>query len=229
MIETTLRRVSPRAHQHPRRQLQALFDHNFHGNRVLDAGAGWELPIHLPPETHLTLLDISAEALNQNGDQTIIDDVQTHRFPPESFDAVLCWWVLEHLSRPANAIERLAEALRPGGLLVIAVPYRWGLKALVTRLTPYRFHVWVARRSNPNAGMPGCGPFPTVLHRDITPTRLKQIALANGLEVAYGNTFAEPPPVLRHAWNGLGASVKLVTFGRYDPRLSEHTAVFRKR
>ncbi len=42
------------------------------------------------------------------------------RFPPDSFDAILVWDTLEHLSRPLlNVIlERLHEILRPGGGLL---------------------------------------------------------------------------------------------------------------
>ena len=41
---------------------------------------------------------------------------------PASFDLVTMWNVLEHLSDPQESLQRLGEVLRPGGLLVFAVP-----------------------------------------------------------------------------------------------------------
>ena len=48
--------------------------------------------------------------------------IETASFPAGAADAVVFWHVLEHLSRPEDAIERAAEWLRPGGRLVVAVP-----------------------------------------------------------------------------------------------------------
>lgn len=42
------------------------------------------------------------------------------QLPPS--DVVAMWHVLEHLERPALTIERIAENLRPGGVLALAVP-----------------------------------------------------------------------------------------------------------
>lgn len=40
----------------------------------------------------------------------------------DSFDAVVLWHSLEHVSDPAVALQRVAHWLRPGGLVAIAVP-----------------------------------------------------------------------------------------------------------
>ncbi len=41
---------------------------------------------------------------------------------PATFDLVTMWNVLEHLSDPRLGLERIAQTLRPGGLLVFAIP-----------------------------------------------------------------------------------------------------------
>jgi SAM-dependent methyltransferase len=48
---------------------------------------------------------------------------------PGEWAAVVLWHSLEHLRDPAEAIDRAAELLAPGGLLVVAVPNRASLQA----------------------------------------------------------------------------------------------------
>ena len=50
-------------------------------------------------------------------------------YEPESFDAVVLWHVLEHVPDPVAALARVREILRPGGLLVVAVPNFESLQA----------------------------------------------------------------------------------------------------
>jgi SAM-dependent methyltransferase len=179
-------------------------------------------------------LDTSEAALakNENADEKIVGDIQAFSFP-EHFDAIICWWVLEHIPRPKAAMARMAAALRPGGLLVVAVPYLWGLKAAATKLTPFSFHVWFARRSDPTAGTPGSAPYRTYLRRDIAPSRLVEIAAAEGLEAVYAETYSTRPEALlprptRALWSGIGWAVRVATLGRLNPLLSEYVVVFKK-
>ncbi len=50
-------------------------------------------------------------------------------FPPGSFDVVTMSHVLEHLPQPAEALGQCRRLLRPGGLLVVAVPNLSSLQA----------------------------------------------------------------------------------------------------
>ncbi|MGB9724482.1 MAG: class I SAM-dependent methyltransferase [Chloroflexia bacterium] len=43
-------------------------------------------------------------------------------YPPETFDLITLWDVLEHLDNPPAALRRLAGWLRPDGLLAVGVP-----------------------------------------------------------------------------------------------------------
>jgi len=50
-------------------------------------------------------------------------DVAGLPFVGESFDGVLCTQVLEHCPDPARALAEVARVLRPGGRLLISVPF----------------------------------------------------------------------------------------------------------
>lgn len=52
--------------------------------------------------------------------------------PDRPFDVVVLWHVLEHLPHPVEALRRCREIVRPGGLLVVAVPNLESLQAKAT-------------------------------------------------------------------------------------------------
>lgn len=56
-------------------------------------------------------------------------DLLDIHFDQNSFDLVVIWHVLEHLTDPAAAIEKISQILKPDGLLVIAVPNFGGLQS----------------------------------------------------------------------------------------------------
>ncbi|MBI5491799.1 MAG: class I SAM-dependent methyltransferase [Deltaproteobacteria bacterium] len=58
--------------------------------------------------------------------------LDTVRFPESSFDAVTFWHVFEHIRRPEAALEECGRILKPGGLLVIAVPNTGSLQARIS-------------------------------------------------------------------------------------------------
>jgi SAM-dependent methyltransferase len=52
--------------------------------------------------------------------QIFSGSLETIRLEPQSFDAVAMFDVIEHLLDPFGALDRLHEAMRPGGLLVLS-------------------------------------------------------------------------------------------------------------
>lgn len=98
---------------------------------VLDVGCGdgsISLPL-LTMQRHLTLLDVSSnmlavaqsrvpEELHSNVD-LINGDFLKASIRSESFDVVICIGVLAHVSSPADVIARIANVLKPGGLLIL--------------------------------------------------------------------------------------------------------------
>ncbi len=118
------------------------------GSRVLEVGAGdgklvaamraRGLDAHgidPSPAACAAAREIGAEVMNVG-----IDEAE---LPSGAEDAVVVWHALEHLDRPAEALDRIGGWLRPGGALVVAVP---NLASLQARLGGDRwFHQDVPR------------------------------------------------------------------------------------
>lgn len=154
--------------------------------RVLDAGCGAQMYFRLPPRAHVVGLDIDPDELARNTtvDEKLIGDVQTHPLPADSFDLVICFQVLEHVRRPALALENLKRAVAPGGLLVVAGPNLLSLKGLATRVTPHWFHrVWYRHSGS------RLEPFPTYLRYRTTPASVAHWAWRCGLASEYAAVF----------------------------------------
>jgi SAM-dependent methyltransferase len=187
--------------------------------RVLEAGCGSATHFHFGEDAELVGLDISPSQLARNPlvSGRVLADVQACPLATGSFDAAVCWEVLEHVPDPGRALRHLSRVLRPGGLLVIAVPHVRSLKGVITRVTPHWFHVWAYRHlfGVANAGRNGAGPFPTYARDVLTPSRLTELAATCKLDVLYAAAYeARKQRVLRTRYgvNGiLWTAVKSVT------------------
>ncbi len=103
------------------------------GSCVLEAGCGVGAQTvtlaRRSPGARFTSVDVSAESIaeaRRRIDAAGIFNVALQQadifalpFGPRSFDHVFVCFVLEHLSRPVDALARLRELLRPGGSITV--------------------------------------------------------------------------------------------------------------
>jgi SAM-dependent methyltransferase len=164
--------------------------------QVLDAGSGLESYVAFPQHVHITGIDVSLELLEANTrlDDRIHGDLSEVELPERSYACVICWDVLEHLEAPEPVVKKLARSVADDGILLIGSPNPYSVKGLVTRLTPYAFHLWVYRRYVDARAQdaPGAGPYRTFMKRGGGFRAVRQAAEELGLTVAYHASIESP-------------------------------------
>lgn len=74
------------------------------------------------------------------------DDVENLGFDDASFNAAVCWSVLEHVPHPHQAISELRRVLRPGGLIWVQLPFLFPFHSSPNdfwRVTPAGLRLWM--------------------------------------------------------------------------------------
>ncbi len=118
--------------------------------RFLDFGCGTGVLTQkiqtIRPEYVLHGVDVSAKALHTiknripQGTFRIIGESQRIPYPNGSFDFVMAADVLEHIYDTATAFSEFARVLKPGGTLLISVPYNGKLKLILAVLFGFEFY-----------------------------------------------------------------------------------------
>jgi ubiquinone/menaquinone biosynthesis C-methylase UbiE len=209
--------------------------------RVLDAGCGSRGQVEFGTDAHVVGIDISQEQLDRNTavDEKVLGSIETYRLPDADFDIVICWNVLEHLPHPDRALTNLMRSVRPNGLIILRFPNVASLKGLITKFTPHAVHIWVLKHvlGKRRAGKEGRGPFPTFLRSSIAPDSIRRFAARGGFSTAHLNMFEGRQQrtirrklgIVGPVWEFLKRFIRLATFNRVSPDLTECTLVLRKR
>jgi SAM-dependent methyltransferase len=139
LSETYVHGYDARANERLEDQARTLVDLLHHdtaypdGSRVLEAGCGvGAQTITLAgrsPDAMFTSVDVSADSIaeaRRRIDAAGLSNVEFRQadifdlpFEPESFDHVFVCFVLEHVSRPVEALTVLKGLLRPGGTITV--------------------------------------------------------------------------------------------------------------
>ncbi|MEM8733510.1 MAG: class I SAM-dependent methyltransferase [Planctomycetota bacterium] len=115
------------------------------GSRLLDAGAGTQQYKRFC--SHLNYVSQDFAQYDGQGDATalqtgdfdygeldIVSDITDIPEPDESFDAVMCVEVLEHVPDPPAALAEMARLLKANGTMIITAPF-----CSLTHFSPYHF------------------------------------------------------------------------------------------
>jgi SAM-dependent methyltransferase len=210
---------------------------------IYEAGGGSTsfLPLSVLNRAHVTVVDIDEDQIRNNtyAQQTILGDIQSHRFKPNSFDLVICYNVIEHLPDVEAALLGFCESLKQGGLILIGAPNPKSLSGVVTKHSPHWFHVWFYRhvRGDKNAGLPGQAPFPTFFHPLVSLARLEAFAREHGLQVIYRREYESPrfpemrarKPVLASLLDAFAVVANLFLSDKADVRRGDYHVILRKR
>jgi SAM-dependent methyltransferase len=92
---------------------------------LLDVGCGRKPYRALFPATRYVGLEIDTPLARKTFDAEVYYDGRVFPFPDASFDAVFCSQVFEHVFTPAEFLAEIHRVLRPGGCLVLTVPFVW--------------------------------------------------------------------------------------------------------
>jgi SAM-dependent methyltransferase len=93
--------------------------------RLLDVGCGTKPYRPLFQVDSYVGLDIDSETTRRQGSADMLYDGGRFPFDDASFDAVLCNQVLEHIFEPQAFLQEIRRVLRPGGRLLLTVPFVW--------------------------------------------------------------------------------------------------------
>jgi len=181
--------------------------------RVLDLGCGrggvvelvWrdvKLAAGIDPDVQ-SLLEHRARGM-----PVIIGRGEQLPFASESFDLVVCLWVLEHLRSPDTVLLEVRRVLRPGGHFVFLTPNLRNPLLALNRLG--RALPQLQRRLVPRLyGRVGADTFP-VQYRANTARTIRSLAERSGLQVAELRAVSDPTYL---AFNGFMFRVSVMTEG----------------
>jgi SAM-dependent methyltransferase len=198
--------------------------------KVLEAGCGSASHIKFDAAVHAVGIDISRDQLDKNKtiQESILGDLQTYPLPKNEFDVVVCWTVLEHLSRPDDALLNMFASVQPGGLVILGFPNLVSIKGVVTKFTPLWFHTLFYRLQHYKSS-----PFPTYFRMAIMPHRIMRLAEKNGFSVELcrivegrvTQKFRARYRVVNLAFSTLDTVVKILSFGRSQSLLLDSCAM----
>jgi 2-polyprenyl-3-methyl-5-hydroxy-6-metoxy-1,4-benzoquinol methylase len=171
-----------------KRRLKKLLQPGARG-RLLDIGAGYGQFLHharpLFSEVAGTEVSESAVAIAKEkyGLKLLAGQVEDLNLPPQSFDTITLFHVLEHVPDPCMLIDRCYTMLRAQGILVIAVPndvLAWTskIKKLGKRLGIRAF-----QKFSPKLGISRAGASREIHLSHFTPAVLRWLLENSGLHV----------------------------------------------
>jgi ubiquinone/menaquinone biosynthesis C-methylase UbiE len=156
---------------------------------ILDAGCGagqfTEIILQrCDPDATVATFDLSVEMLRRgrkrlpgNRSMPLAADITRLPYRDDSFDCVICGWVLEHLPDPRHGLREIARVMEPGGRLLILTTETTFFGAWVSRFYKCRTY----RRDELRAA---CGEAGLVWTQEFWWTRFHRMFKLGGILVA---------------------------------------------
>ena len=200
---------------------------------VLEAGCGASSDFDFGSNTHITGVDVSTDQLKNNEvvNEKIKGDIQVIDLPSSNYDIIICWEVLEHIKNPDLVLKNFIKWLKDHGIIIICVPNVLSLKGLITKFTPYKFHLWCNRK----VLKWGSTPFSTYLRMSLSPEALKKFAKKNSLNIElleFGTKWAETlkkrSPFVYYIYYTLALILKIFTFGLFKIKETDFIIIYRR-
>jgi SAM-dependent methyltransferase len=110
--------------RHLYRNIKELSDH-FGTGLLLDIGCGTKPYERMFSKATYKGLDYRKAGANQNPHADILYDGGKFPIKTKMFDYALATEVLEHVFEPDSFVGEIARILKPGGLLLLTVPFIW--------------------------------------------------------------------------------------------------------
>jgi len=110
------------------------------GAQILDLGCGNGPYWHLNPSLNWVGVDV----IETPRTSVVVKTGESLPFEKDTFDFVLCTQVLEHIDDNQFMIDQIERVMKPGGLLLVNVPFLYPLHGLpwdYHRITPERLGV----------------------------------------------------------------------------------------
>jgi SAM-dependent methyltransferase len=113
-----------------RRALFRAINANAHlvTGRVIDIGCGSKPYISLFEKFYSEYIGVDIENeghTHENEDIDVYYDGNHIPFDSNIFDTAVCFEVLEHVFNPRDFLKELNRVIRPGGILILTVPFVW--------------------------------------------------------------------------------------------------------
>jgi SAM-dependent methyltransferase len=172
-----------------KRRLRKLLPHRASGS-LLDIGAGIGQFLHhaKPLFPQATGIEVSSSAVmiarEKYGLKLLAGRVEDLNLPPNSFDNIALFHVLEHVHDPAMLIGLCRDLLRPRGVLFIAVPNDVLAWSSTVKKAGKRLGLKPFQKFSPVLGIARAGTSREIHLSHFTPRVLRQLLERSGLAVA---------------------------------------------